>query len=272
MPSGSLRRPLHYNVISSNLPEMTLKPMMRHLVWAAGLWLLPSLAAAQEPVVTPPPSLTVEGIPPIPQSIADGLARYSQFRQAQMQAWHPSKRQVIIRTALGNAPQLHLVEGPARDRRQLTWFRNGVHSEVSPSFDPADPNTFVFLYDPANTEGRSIYKYDTAAGESTLVASAKARYPAIWARQGRWLAYDSAERNGKDHDIYVIQPSDPKTKRLLTQVENLWSAEDWSPDGSTLLLAENFSNTETYLWRVDVKTGEKTPVTRRGDGKTAAWY
>ena len=92
MPPGSLRGPLHYNVISSNLPEMTLKPMMRHLVWAAGLWLLPSLAAAQEPVVTPPPSLTVEGIPPIPQSIADGLARYSQFRQAQMQAWHPSKR------------------------------------------------------------------------------------------------------------------------------------------------------------------------------------
>jgi len=216
--------------------------------------------------------LTAEGIPPIPQSIADGLARYAQFRQAQMQAWHPTKRQILIRTALGNAAQLHYVEGPGRDRRQLTWYRSGVHSETSPSFDPADPNAFVFLYDPANTEARSLYRYDMAAGEPSLVVKSSTRYPPVWARQGKWLAYDSAERNGKDHDIYVVQPSDPKTKRLLAQVENLWSAEDWSPTGDSLLVAENTSNTETYLWRLDVKTGEKTAITRRGDGKPAAWF
>ena len=101
MPPGSLRGPLHYNVIPTNLPELTLRLTMRHLVCAAVLLSLPALAASQEPVVTPPPSLTAEGIPPIPQSIADGLARYSQFRQAQMQAWNPAKRQVLIRTALG---------------------------------------------------------------------------------------------------------------------------------------------------------------------------
>ena len=32
------------------------------------------------------------------------------------------------------------------------------------------------------------------------------------------------------------------------------------------------SNSETYLWRVDVKTGEKTPITRRGDGKPTFWF
>jgi len=245
---------------------------MRQIAGAVLALLLPSLAVAQEPVVTPPPSLTAEGIPPIPQSIADGLARYAQFRQAQLQAWHPTKRQILIRTALGNAAQLHYVEGPGRDRRQLTWYRSGVHSETSPSFDPADPNAFVFLYDPANTEARSLYRYDMAAGEPSLVVKSSTRYPPVWARQGKWLAYDSAERNGKDHDIYVVQPSDPKTKRLLAQVENLWSAEDWSPTGDSLLVAENTSNTETYLWRLDVKTGKKTAITRRGDGKPAAWF
>src|SRR3954463_3704462 len=104
---------------------------MRQFAGAALVLLLPSLAVGQEPVVTPPPSLTAEGIPPIPQSIADGLARYAQFRQAQMQAWHPTKRQVLIRTALGNAAQLHFVDGPAHDRRQLTWYRSGVHTEAS---------------------------------------------------------------------------------------------------------------------------------------------
>src|SRR5436190_17154230 len=111
---------------------------MRHLVYAAAvLLLLPLQAPAQEKTIAPPPSLTVEGIPPIPQSIADGLARYAQFRQAQMQAWHPTKRQILITTALGPVPQLHLVDGPGRDRRQLTWYPSGLsHAGVSASFDP----------------------------------------------------------------------------------------------------------------------------------------
>ena len=101
---------------------------------------------------------------------------------------------------------MHFVEGPARDRRQLTWYPRGVHTEVSPSFDAANPNTFVFLYDPANTEARSVYRYDMASGEASLVAKSVTRYPPIWAKQGKWLAFDSAERNAKDHDLFVSRP------------------------------------------------------------------
>lgn len=245
---------------------------MRHFVCAAILGLLSAQTPAQEAMIQQPPSLTTEGIPPIPQSVADGLARYAQFRQAQLQGWHPKDQGILIRTALGNAAQLHHVAGPSRDRRQLTWYPRGVHSEVSPSFDPADSDTFVFLFDPANTEARSLYRYEMSTGESTLVDKSKTRYPPIWSPQGKWLAYDSSERNGRDTDLYIVQPSDPTTKRRLLEVENLWSPEDWSPDGSTILLNEVFGNSETYLWRVDVKTGEKTAITRRGDGKPAAWF
>jgi dipeptidyl aminopeptidase/acylaminoacyl peptidase len=189
-----------------------------------------------------------------------------------MQAWHPTRRELLIRTALGNVAQLHQVDGPGHDRRQLTWFPNGVHSQASPAFDPADPNTFVFLYDPANTEARSLYKYDVTLGEPSLLTKSNTRYPPIWAKQGKWVAFDSAERNPKDHDLYVVDPSDPKTKRLVAELTSLWSPEDWSPDGGSILLIEMFSNFETYLWRIDVKTGEKTPITRRGDGVPTRWY
>ena len=264
--------PLHYNVIRLPLPPLTQRLTMRHLVYAAILGLLSVQATAQEAMVQQPPSITTEGIPPIPQSIADGLARYAQFRRAEMQTWHPTQRHILIRTALGNAAQVHLVTGPGHDRRQLTWYARGVHSEVSPSYDPADPSTFVYLYDPANTEARSLYRYNIATGEPTLVSKSDTRYPPIWSRQGKWVAFDSAERNGKDRDLYVIQPANPATKRLVMEGVNLWAPEDWSPDGSTILVNEVFSNAETYLWRVDVKTGQKTPINRRGDGKPAAWF
>jgi dipeptidyl aminopeptidase/acylaminoacyl peptidase len=184
---------------------------------------------------------------------------------------------LLVRTTLGiptqgNGPQLHLVDNPGRDRKQMTWFPNGVHADVSPSFDPANPSTFVFQFDPGGTEARSLYKFDLASGTLSLLSETKTRYAHIWARQGKWIAFDSAERNGKDHDLYVMQPADPATKRLVTQVENLWEPADWSPDGNTILINEGVSNAETYLWRVDVKTGEKTPITRRGDGKPTYWY
>lgn len=245
---------------------------MRHLACAALLLLLPTAAAAQEQTVAVPPTIKVEGMPPIPQSIADDLARYTQFREAQLIAWHPTKRQVLITTSFGGFPQLHMVAGPGLARTQLTFLpAPGVPKLVSAAFDPADPNTFVFLRDPGSGEARSLYRYDLATGEISLVAEAKSRFNIAWARQGKWLAYDSSERNGKDRDLYVIQPSDPKTKRLLTQVEGPFSAQDWSPDGNSLLAIEMFSNFETYIWLIDVKTGQKKALTSR-EGEKAAWF
>src|SRR4051794_36911663 len=97
---------------------------MRHYACAALALVVctAGTAAAQENTVSTPASVTVEGIPPIPQSIADGLAKYAQFRQAQLVAWHPSKRQILITTALGSVTQLYSVDGPGRDRHQLTWY------------------------------------------------------------------------------------------------------------------------------------------------------
>lgn len=244
---------------------------MRNLACAAILLFVPGLVTAQEKAAPTPANVKIEGMPPLPQTLVDGVARYGQFRQAQMIAWHPSRRQILITTTFGT-PQLHFVDGPLRDRRQLTWMPGGMPVLADASFDPSDGNTFVFRYDPAGGEAQSLYRYDMSLGEVTLVAMAQSHYAPVWSHQGKWVAYDSSERNGRDRDLYVVQPSDPKSKRLLAQVEGPWSAQDWSPDGSSILATEVFANSETYLWRVDVKTGQKTAITRRGDGDKASWY
>jgi dipeptidyl aminopeptidase/acylaminoacyl peptidase len=245
---------------------------MRNLVCAGVLVLVPAFSFAQEKTVPIPPNVKVEGMPAIPQSIADDLAPYAQFRSAQIQAWHPTKRQIVISTTFGATPQLHLVEGPGRDRRQLTWMGGGGVSPTlsSPSFDPADGNTLVFAYDPAGGEARSIYRYDFTTGQSVLAVRARIRYNPIWLRTGKWLVYDSNERNLKDKDLYVVDPRDPKTKRMLGEFTGQWSPHDSSPDGKTIVVNEVVSNDETYLWTVTVQTGEKRALTPR-DGGRAFW-
>jgi dipeptidyl aminopeptidase/acylaminoacyl peptidase len=245
---------------------------MRHLACAAVVVLLPAFAVAQEPTIAVPPTVKVEGIPSVPQSVADGLARYAQYRQAQLIAWHPTKRQVLITTAFGEFPQLHLVDGPGKSRAQLTWLpRPGVSRLLFAAFDPADPNILVFQRDPAGGEAKSLYRYDMTTNEVSLVVDSKSRFGPVWSRQGKWIAYDSSERNGKDRDLYLVEPADPKTKRRLAEVEGPWSPQDWSPDGASLLALEIVSNFETYVWRVDVKTGEKKALTPRA-GEKVAWF
>ena len=126
-----------------------------------------SITQAQEKAITPPPSLTTEGIPPIPQSIADSLAKYGQFREARLVAWSPAKRQIVITTALGSATQLYSVDGPGRDRRQITWYEpRGVPPSVPAAFDPADPNTIVFQFDPDGASSSRSTSTTWPAGRS----------------------------------------------------------------------------------------------------------
>ena len=43
-----------------------------------------------------------------------------------------------------------------------------------------------------------------------------------------------------------------------------WSALDWSPDDKQILILEEISANETYLWLMDSATGEKTLLTSQG--------
>jgi dipeptidyl aminopeptidase/acylaminoacyl peptidase len=252
---------------------------MRHLIWAVFLALLPCSAGAQEQVIPVPPTVKVDGMPPIPQSIADDLARYAAFRDAQLVAWHPTKRQILINTTFGQFPQLHLVDGPGRARTQLTFLpspgvpRASAATPVpSASFDPADGNTIVLRRDvTGGTEGYNLYRYDMSTGQITpLNDSRSASGPPVWSRQGKWIAYRSSQRNGRDRDIFVMQPADPATARRVGDTSGNWDVEDWSPDATSLLALELASNSVSTIWKIDVASGERKALTSR-DGDPVGW-
>src|SRR5204863_209592 len=74
----------------------------------------------------------------------------------------------------------------------------------------------------------------------------------------------STRRNGTDTDIYVESPSDLKTDRMLTEVKGGgWDIQDWSPDDSQLLVIEEISINESYLWLFDTQSGERKELTPR---------
>src|SRR5262249_6917265 len=86
--------------------------MLRRFFPVAFITLAASALGAQERTVPVPPNVTVQGLPAIPQSIADDLAQYADFRSADFLAWHPTERRMLIKTTFGNVPQIHVVDRP----------------------------------------------------------------------------------------------------------------------------------------------------------------
>jgi dipeptidyl aminopeptidase/acylaminoacyl peptidase len=225
---------------------------------------------AQNGTVPPPPNVTLDGVPPIPSTVADAVSPYAQWRRARMVAWHPTERRLLIATAFATN-QIHEVRFPGGDRRQLTFFTDGITQRPAAAFEPSG-RAFVFQRDTSRGgEAVQLYRYEYASASQTLLTDGKSRngFPAM-SRKSGLVAYDSTRRDGKNRDLYVMNPADPKTDRMVAQLEGQWSALDWSADEQAVLAFQIVSNSERYIWRINVADGQKIPLTKPGE-KPVRW-
>ncbi|HYH84890.1 MAG TPA: S9 family peptidase [Pyrinomonadaceae bacterium] len=221
-------------------------------------------------VVAPGDNLVVEGVPAIPASVAEEVRRYTEFRTATLSDWHPVRREMIINTRFGETNQAHIVRQPLGARTQLTFFPERVGGA---QFNPKTGASFIFNKDIGGNEFFQLYRYDMATGDVTLLTDGKSRNTgARWSNAGDRVVYNSTRRNGKDSDFFIVNPADPKSDRLLVQVESGgWGASDWSPDDRQILVTEFLSANESYLWLVDAASGAKQLVTPKGGAEKVAY-
>ncbi len=220
---------------------------------------LPGMATAQSVPVTP--NLVIENVPPIPLSLVEDVRRYTEARLAFLADWHPTKREMLIVTRLGNTPQIHHLKMPGGARTQLTFFSEPV---LSAGYEPKEGRYFLFGRDVGGNEFGQVYRYDLADGRVTLLTDGGRSQNGglVWNNAGNRAAYGSTRRNGADRDVWVMDPSDPKSNRQLLEVSGGgWSAMDWSPDDKQLVVGEYLSVNKSNLWLVEVASGEKTPLT-----------
>jgi dipeptidyl aminopeptidase/acylaminoacyl peptidase len=225
---------------------------------------------AQNSILVPADNLVTEGITPIPASLVDEVRRYTEFRAAGLSSWHPTRREMLISTRFGDTNQIHLVKFPGGDRRQMTFFPERAGGA---SYHPTTGDYFIFNRDVGGNEFFQLYRFDLEDGAVTLLTDGKSRNTGgAWSHAGDRLIYSSTRRNGRDADQYIINPADPKTDRMLLQLDGGgWRVGDWSPDDKNALLFEFVSANESYLWIVDTATGVKTIFTPKGGATKIAY-
>ncbi len=236
---------------------------MKFLSRILAVLVLTAAAFPQADQIAPNENLVAEGIPKIPTSLAETVERYTNFRAAVLDSWNPKKREMLIATRFADTYQVHIVKMPGGARTQLTFYPDRVAGALYP---PTKDDFFVFSKDVGGGEFYQLYRYDVATGNVTLLTDGKSRNTdPVWNYSGDKLAYTSTRRTGNDLDLYAIDPTNPKTDRLVAQLAGGgWQALDWSPDGKKILVSEGISAEESYLWIVDAASGEKTLLTPKG--------
>src|SRR5438270_14044006 len=81
---------------------------------------LTTFSAAESDTVAPNENLVVEGIPPIPASLATTVERYNNFRWAHLYDWNPVRREILITTRFADTNDMHSNPTPVGTHSHLT--------------------------------------------------------------------------------------------------------------------------------------------------------
>ncbi len=233
-----------------------------------GLMVLPFFCLAQQTIPVAD-NLVTENIPALSGSLISDVKSYTESRGASLVAWHPKNKEMVISTRFANSNQLHYVKREGGDRKQITFYDEPIGGAT---FEPTQGSYLIFSKDIGGNEFSQLYRFDFATNKTTLLTDGKRSQNGgmRWNRQGNKIAYATTKRNGKDRDIYSMNPMDPTTDRkILENKGGGWSADDWSLDGSKLLVGESISINESSIYLVDVNAGTKTRILPEKNERTS---
>jgi len=204
-------------------------------------------------------ALVMEGVPDLPPDLLERMRPYQNTRSAGVHDWDPQGRGLLVGTRFGETSQVHRVDRPGGDRRQITFYPEPIASATT--CPAVATNGFLFSKDVGGAENFQIYFRDLGRGTTTLVTDGRSRNTgAVWSNKGDRFAYASNRRNGRDMDLYVADLASPAGARRVLEREGAWSVLDWSPDDAALLVQRNVSVNESYLHILRLVPGQAGPT------------
>lgn len=231
---------------------------MKQLLAAAALMLAAGSALADYPA-----GVVADGLPEIPAELKAETQAYLDYRSATFLGWNPQTGAALMYTRFGNVPHLHEVGAPGAARRQITFGNEPV---VAASYVPGGNGSMVYMQDRQGDEFFQLYRLDPGASRAVLLTDGKSRNGSpVWFKDGSRFLYTSTRRTGQDNDLYMMDPRDPKTDRLVVQLQGGgWRPTDVSADGTRALLLKYISVNQSEIHELNLATGKMRQITPRG--------
>jgi dipeptidyl aminopeptidase/acylaminoacyl peptidase len=131
-------------------------------------------------------------------------------------------------------------------------------AELAPSWSP-DGRYLAYLVKPKTSSSYEIDVYDMLIREVKHITSGtpkdKGNAGPVWSKDGKWIAYTQEHAKGTDANIFVAEVTTGKSTLLTPHNgENLYSANDFSPDGKQLLVTSNAGNGSDNAGLLDISS------------------
>lgn len=239
-------------------------------------------APAPEPSFAPNPNLFVQGIPPVPVSLVNQVAKYTDFRGHGFVDWHPSRREMIVahRKAGASTAQLFRVASPLAEPEQLTDFADPV---TTASYEPRDGKYLVFERSTGGNEAAQIFRLDLESRQVALLTEPSEKHNIEgWMHKTSRLLVSSVPldktakagtRETITQTLSIMDPANPTAKKRLAELEGTgWGVGGVSWDDRQIALYRYISANESQVWLLNVANGRLTQVLPAAGAKERVFY
>lgn len=232
---------------------------------ALGLVVYFQPVSAQNNEILPGGNLEVRGIPNPPAALAQAVKRYTSPYGLPLAGWDPAKREVWLK-GISSATWISRIASPGAAPVVMTYLQTAGVYDV---YYQPQAKYFVYNRDANGNEVFQMFLYNVETRASSPITDGKSRdTEPVWSNSGEKIAYGSSPSQGSGVSLYLINPFDRKSNRMLLQSGGTYlKAYDWSPDDRQIVFCDFASNRASTLWTLDVASGEKTllsPAAEKG--------
>ncbi len=200
-------------------------------------------------------------------------------------AWSPDGKWIAYQSDYDGDEQWDIFLVSPKTGQVVNLTNTREIAEQSPRWSP-DGRYLAYLVKPKTSSTHEIDVYDTLMREvkhlTTGTPKDRGNHRVVWSKDGKWIAYTQSQAKGTDSNIYLTEFATGKNT-LLTEHkgENLYTAEDFSPDGKYLLITSNAGNGYENVGLLNVASRKVDWLTQdtweisggnfSPDGKTVTW-
>ena len=200
-------------------------------------------------------------------------------------AWSPDGKWIAYQSDYDGDEQWDIFMVSPTTGQVVNLTNTRTISEESPAWSP-DGRYLAYMVKPKTSSVYEIDVFDKITREvrhlTTDTPADKMNVGPIWSRHGKWVAYTQTQAKGTDSNIFVVEFETAKSTLLTPHGgEQLYGANDLSPDGKSLLITSNAANGYENVGLLDIASKKITWLTQdkweisggnfSPDGKRVTW-
>jgi dipeptidyl aminopeptidase/acylaminoacyl peptidase len=200
-------------------------------------------------------------------------------------AWSPDGKWIAYQSDYDGDEQWDIFFVSPKTGQVVNVTNTREIAEESPTWSP-DGRYLAYMVKPKTSSVYEIDIFDTLMRETKHLTTGtpkdKLNFGPVWSKDGKWIAYTQHQAKGTDSNIFVAEVATGESTLLTPhQGEQLYSANDFAPEGKHLLITANAGNgydnvgllniaTKKIAWltqdKWEINGGNFSP-----DGKVVTW-